>query len=639
MTDSNKSCANSFRRNQAREIRLSAAELAFQREHPEHIPNGEEYRYRHGKDSEKSGSSFIANFTKGLPHDQYGLAEPKAYRAFVRAINSGDPRDFESVPHGPGVDPETKQLRWYLQETKDAKGNTPGIRQWESPTAGLAFDLEGPDAQSVTMPPAPKLDSDELIAEMAEIYWMALLRDVPFCEFESSDVVKKAIASLNKFPWFAPKISISCEDNEQIHQLITCLNQLPWFDPNTNINPKELNTLGKRKRGEVTLGNLFRGITQGDSVGPYISQFLLIGNKSLGFKSEKKGFDDIQAGKIKYGAITIDQRIRSAKPGLDYVTDWLSWLDVQNGINVKGKDDFIEKPRFLSTPRDLATYVHFDALYQAYLNACLIMLGLGVPKDPGLPFTDATTQEGFAHFGDPHILTLVTEVATRALKAVRFQKFNTHRRLRPEATGGLYHLYDCGIRDNGVAVMEKFAEQFNQAGTLVEKIRERNYQQNGGKKLTSPRFNGNHNLLKPDSLLLPMAFPEGSPMHPAYGAGHATVAGACVTILKAFFDHGYQLPLYDDQGNPCAYVATADGKQLKGVPLDAPLTVEGELNKLASNIAIGRNMAGVHYFTDYIESLRMGEKIAIGILEEQKLTYGEKFTMTIPLFDGSSIRI
>jgi len=31
--------------------------------------------------------------------------------------------------------------------------------------------------------------------------------------------------------------------------------------------------------------------------------------------------------------------------------------------------------------------------------------------------------------------------------------------------------------------------------------------------------------------LLPMAFPEGSPIHPAYGAGHATVAGACVTIL------------------------------------------------------------------------------------------------------------
>ena len=69
------------------------------------------------------------------------------------------------------------------------------------------------------------------------------------------------------------------------------------------------------------------------------------------------------------------------------------------------------------------------------------------------------------------------------------------------------------------------------------------------------------------------------------------------------------------------------------------LTVEGELNKLASNIAIGRDWAGVHYFTDYIESLRMGEKIALGILEEQKLTYGENFSMTVPLYDGGTIRI
>ncbi len=67
--------------------------------------------------------------------------------------------------------------------------------------------------------------------------------------------------------------------------------------------------------------------------------------------------------------------------------------------------------------------------------------------------------------------------------------------------------------------------------------------------------------------------------------------------------------------------------------------MEGELNKLAANISIGRNWAGVHYFTDYIESLRLGEQIAIGILQEQKLTYGEDFFMTIPLFDGGTIRI
>ncbi|NEP90666.1 MAG: bromoperoxidase, partial [Okeania sp. SIO2C2] len=70
------------------------------------------------------------------------------------------------------------------------------------------------------------------------------------------------------------------------------------------------------------------------------------------------------------------------------------------------------------------------------------------------------------------------------------------------------------------------------------------------------------------------------------------------------------------------------------------LTLEGELNKLAANISIGRNMAGVHYFTDYYDSVRMGEKIAIGILEEQALTYPtDPFVLSVPTFDGDVVRI
>ena len=70
------------------------------------------------------------------------------------------------------------------------------------------------------------------------------------------------------------------------------------------------------------------------------------------------------------------------------------------------------------------------------------------------------------------------------------------------------------------------------------------------------------------------------------------------------------------------------------------LTLEGELNKLAANIAIGRDMAGVHFFTDYYDSLRMGEKIALTILEEQALTYlTDPFVLSIPTFDGSVERI
>ena len=72
-------------------------------------------------------------------------------------------------------------------------------------------------------------------------------------------------------------------------------------------------------------------------------------------------------------------------------------------------------------------------------------------------------------------------------------------------------------------------------------------------------------------------------------------------------------------------------KELSGTPL----TLEGELNKLAANISIGRNMAGVHYFSDYYDSLRLGEEIAIGILEEQALTYPkDAFNLSLVTFDG-----
>ena len=121
-------------------------------------------------------------------------------------------------------------------------------------------------------------------------------------------------------------------------------------------------------------------------------------------------------------------------------------------------------------------------------------------------------------------------------------------------------------------------------------------------------------------------------MHPSYGAGHATVAGACVTILKAWFDESFVIP------NPV--VPNAAGTALLAAPAGTPpLTVGGELNKLAANIAIGRNMAGVHWRSDYTESVKLGEAIAIGILEEQKLSYNEPYSLTLAKFDGTAITI
>lgn len=667
------------RRSEAQRTRDDATELAKLRSHPEHRHNNEEQEYRQflpprtdcGECDYTSVMTHLANYTKGLPHNEETglLLNPVDYKLFVTGIQSGDPQDFKNTPLGPGIPRNTPSTpceerivdnapsvqrittastglergEVWLSDIAGRGGSGVTVRAWESAGAGNVFDLEGPDAQAVTMPPAPRLDSEELIAEVAEVYAMAKMRDHPFRDFPLPPGAEREETTI---------ATAECVDLADFGNAFEMFQNVPWFSGN-NLGRLTEEEESRRRRLD-NIHELYRGQTPGENVGPYISQFLLLGNKSLDNKN--RHCEPVllpSEGRIGYGSITIDQRVRVATPCKDYMTIWEQYVDVQNGADVRRCETYEPEPtyRFIATPRDLATYVHYDALYEAYVNACISLLTDGVPFDRGIPFLEADIydkQQGFAHFGGPHILTLVAEVATRALKAVRYQKFNVHRRLRPEAMGGrVDRWYNSPGLHNGYGdplyPMNPLMEggfgaglddlQWGGAPFIREVILSHNERNNSENFSTS---NGTGNR----SYLLPMAFPEGSPMHPAYGAGHATVAGACVTILKAYFDHGWTPPSWiNSSGAPIAYEAARDGSALERVRLQEPLTVEGELNKLCANISIGRNWAGVHYYTDYIESIRMGERIAIGLLEEQKLTYPENFSMTVPLFDGGAVRI
>jgi hypothetical protein len=559
------------RRIDAKELRNKVAELAALRTHPDHRNNGDEERYRRpdGK------LSYIGNFSKGLRHNYAGEVITDAYQAMVRAMYSADPTLFERTA---------------------MMGTLNGLNLC-NPQAGLALDLEGADAQAVTIPPAPRMESAEAASEIGELYWMSVLRDVNFVDYAGAPpLVVSAVNSLNtEFTVF----------------------------------------LGPKIGGAVTTGTLFRGFTPGDLQGPYISQFLL--------------------KPISYGSLTVDQLNRVGLAGQDYLTTFADWLAVQNG-----RDDRVQnmippgQPGSLFGPnrlyirnlRDLATYVHFDALYEAYLNACLILLNMPARVDPGNPYIDMPmnrkqrTQDGFATFGAPHILTLVTEVATRALKAVWFQKWGVHRRLRPEEFGGRIEVQLNGRPASG-PFNSAIPPNTRYTGLIHPDILN---------SLTGGLL-GTH-FPRDGTYLLPQAFIEGAPTHPAYGAGHATVAGACVTILKAWFDEsevfdpgvvptsGLPAPVIAQlQENRRPKVPNAAGNALVNLPGGPPLTVGGELNKLAANIAIGRNAGGVHWRSDYTESVMLGEEIAIRLLQEQKLTYNEDHHLSLTKFDGETIII
>jgi len=53
------------------------------------------------------------------------------------------------------------------------------------------------------------------------------------------------------------------------------------------------------------------------------------------------------------------------------------------------------------------------------------------------------------------------------------------------------------------------------------------------------------------------------------------------------------------------------------------LTVGGELDKLASNVAFGRNFGGVHYRTDGEHGIRLREEVAIRYLQDHLREYRE----------------
>ncbi|MBA3944928.1 MAG: vanadium-dependent haloperoxidase [Herpetosiphonaceae bacterium] len=480
-----------------------------------HPTNGDETRY----------PTRIGNFHKGLPHDEFGEVNAIAYQSLLDALNSGLPATFEAIKLGLG-------------------------RKLTDPQAGLATDVEGPNPHNLTMLTPPTLSSAQEAAEAVELYWIALLRDVPFTEFGSDSLVAQAVVDLGK---------------------------LTELDPEHNI--------------PLTAKTIFRGFTHGERRGPYISQFLL--------------------KDIRYGALLISQKAQTVVPGEDYLTDYGAWLAVQNGYQ-PGPDQFDGTRRYIRNMRDMGQWVHMDALYEAYLNACLILLDMKVPVDAGNPYNPAVlgkskTQIGFGTFGDPHILSLVTEVATRALKTVWYQKWFVHRRLRPEEYGGLVHLKLAGL--NGTKKNYPIHDDI-----LNSKALDKTFTKYG-------------------TYLLPQAFPEGSPTHPSYGAGHATVAGACVTILKAWFDEQAPVP------NPV--VPTDDGMEL--VPYTRPdahhLTVGSELNKLAANIAIGRNMAGVHWRSDYIQSVLLGEQVALCVLRSQMKDYNEDYSFTFTSFENDQFKI
>jgi len=347
------------------------------------------------------------------------------------------------------------------------------------------------------------------------------------------------------------------------------------------------NYAGPRIGGQVTPELLFRGAFPGETVGPYISQFFIT--------------------PTFFGQQPISQQQVTYQQNVDYLADPLSWALIQNGgsTGLQNQDD--PHLRFEHSGRDLSAWTHADVLYQGYYVAFLVLNTLGVPANPGNVYNNSKTQIGFATFGGPHCSGMLGEVAYRALERSWYQKWFVHRRHRPESGGGIVHLIKTG-QGNRID------------GSLNKNV------------LNSEAVDSS--FKKYGTYLLSQAFPEGSPTHPSYPTGHGVVAGACITILKFFFDGDFVI------SNPL--VPAEDGLSLVSYTGSDrnQITVNGELNKLAHNVSFGHGIhAGIHWRSDSDVSMVLGEATAISFLQDQAETFNEKFTVHFTKLDGTTATI
>ncbi|HEY1939566.1 MAG TPA: phosphoesterase [Candidatus Angelobacter sp.] len=377
------------------------------------------------------------------------------------------------------------------------------------------------------------------------------------------------------------------DGNATVAQAVTELNNLTYIKSTAN----------NEYPFPVTAKNLFRGqIVAGDGnvQGPYLSQFLL--------------------HPASFGALPLSMMFKVFAPNQNFMTSVAEYINVENGFPPSGSLVFDPTPRFLRNGRDLASYTHVDVLHETYFLAFLGLLGLNAPLNPGNPYIGSRTEHGFGTLDAADCSATLPEVATRALKASWFHKWIVNLRQRPEDYGALVHARLTNRVPLPQAAAHLHADVLNSQAVAK----------------TFARFG---------TFLLPQAFPEGAPTHPCYPTGHGTVAGACITVLKFFFDGSQKIqPLLRAAGTDVMQTSE-DGLSL--VPYTgtdaATLTINGELSKLAHNISFGHGIhAGIHFRSSSRASILLGEQVGISVLNDRAPGYNEPFSVSITKFDGTT---
>jgi hypothetical protein len=243
---------------------------------------------------------------------------------------------------------------------------------------------------------------------------------------------------------------------------------------------------------------------------------------------------------------------------------------------------------YIHTPRALASAMHQDPPYKMGLDSAFLLDSLRVKRSTLFPPLPA--EAGFTSYGGPaQLQCLIAAASDQAFRDCWQLKYSGHRRARPEELLSTPEVLHPLWHERGAALLAPYGGRF------------------------------------------PLIIAEGSPMHSSRPSGHAATAGAEATVLMA---------CYQDMAWPASLVqASFDGLSL--IPTSSSsLTVHGELRRFAWNKGFGRCLLGVHYRSDVVAGLMVGQAAAIRVLKAAKAAALEPWgSTTFTGFDGQPVTI
>jgi len=350
----------------------------------------------------------------------------------------------------------------------------------------------------------------------------------------------------------------------------------------TNLNAFPSKSIAPVDGGLITAPLLHRDTLPGCDIGPYVSQvfysFTYFNPITL---------ENVPPSFRGYNDNTASQTLAT-------------WLQIQNGeeptLNAIGAS-----PLFIFSARQLMTlgFQESPAQTMAWLTDY-------VAQTIPLQFTGSDNNDAYISGGLQSLHSSIQGVITACASTASHHKWGVNMGLRPEALAQRYHLAD-GLNNNHGLFDDVPGFQFikdrcnGEMGPFISEV-----QTQSGSTALLRTVRGN-----------------SSPMDPSMPSMWSVVAGACITIYKAYLECHDQFDIPLPWSNPIAHSIDGTGVGSYTGSLPTAPTINGELNKLCSNLGQAQCWLAEAFRSDL--GYELGEAIAIRYLEDTVKSFHESY--------------